>query len=63
METKNYRFKCEIVDEETGEVIISASTFVSSHITEFGECESVDQEVGSLLRAFKKKITNFNENK
>lgn len=51
----NYRFKCEVVDEETGEVIASGSTFLSSHITEFGECESVDQEVGEVLRYFRKK--------
>ncbi len=63
MENKNYRFKCEIVDEDTGEVIVTANTYISSHITELGECESVDMEVGSLLRAFKKLITNFNSNK
>lgn len=64
METKSYRFNCEIVDEETGEVIVAGSTFVSSHITEFGECESVDQEVGKLLRVLRSKkeiITNEKE--
>ncbi len=63
METKNYRFNCEIVDEDTGEVVISASTFVSSHITDLGECESVDMEVGSMLRALKKKIITNQEDK
>ena len=53
MTNPNYRFKCEVVDEETGEVIASGSTFLSSHITEFGECESVEQETGKVLKYFK----------
>lgn len=47
----DYRFKCEIVDDNNGEIILSASTFVSS-INSVGECESIDEEMGKFLRGF-----------
>lgn len=47
-----YRFECKIVDEATGHDVVSASTFISAHIEPSGECESVDMEVGSMMRAF-----------
>ncbi len=50
-----YRFNCEIIDKNTGEVVASASTFVGTIQTEnFGivSCESIEQEVFSLIRHF-----------
>jgi hypothetical protein len=55
MSKPDYRFLCHIVDQATGEVVISASTFLST-ISSSGECESVDMEVGSMLRAFGQKV-------
>jgi RNA polymerase-binding transcription factor DksA len=49
----DYRFECRIVDQNSDEVVIAGSSFVSS-IGEFGQCESIDMEIGSLLRAFKR---------
>lgn len=48
-----YRFKYQIVDETTDEVIVSGDTFISETITQYGENESVDMEVGSAMRFFK----------
>lgn len=51
---REYRFEGKIVDEETGEVVISCSTYLSK-ISYAGECESVEMETGSMLRAFEQK--------
>ena len=60
-ENKNeYRFDCRITDEETGEPVISASTYVSE-IDQNGSCESVEMELYSMLRAFKNKIREQHE--
>ena len=47
-----YRFECRIVDRTADETVERDFTFISE-IHEFGECESVDQCVGRLLRIFK----------
>lgn len=50
-----YRFQCKVVDEDTDEVIAMGSTYIEpTSISTFGENESVDMEVGRLLRVFKK---------
>ena len=51
-EVPEYRFQYEIVDVTNDEVVMKGSTFLSSHISDIGECESVDMEVGSALRSF-----------
>jgi hypothetical protein len=51
----DYRFVCHIVDQTTGNIVISGSTYVSS-IDRYGQCESVDTEVGAMLRSFERKI-------
>lgn len=53
----NYRFKCQIVDEDTDEVIISGSTYVSK-VSLDGSCESVELELYSMLRAFRNEHEN-----
>lgn len=54
--TNNYRFICKVVDEDTDEVLALGSTYINpDSIGTAGECESVDMEVGSVMRAFKKK--------
>ncbi len=50
----NYTFKYQIVDEDTDETIVGGSTFISESISQYGECESVDMEVGKAMRIFKK---------
>ena len=50
----NYRFKCEIVDDNTGETVLHGSAPLGT-IHADGSCEFVDMEVGSLLRAFENK--------
>lgn len=50
-----YRFVFHVVDERSDTVVISGSTYLSS-ISVHGECESVDMEVGSVLRAFERKV-------
>lgn len=47
-----YRFKYQIVDEDDNDVITGSTYF--TNIDEFGNCESVDLEIGSGLRYFKK---------
>lgn len=54
LETPEYHFFCSIVDETSGETILKASTYISE-VGPNGECESVDMEVGNLLRAFREK--------
>lgn len=56
VEEKEYRFKLEIVDEND-EVVMSGSTFISP-ISEFGDCESVDEEVGKVMRYFNNEVLN-----
>ena len=60
MEKREYRFVCEIIDCETDEVVIASRTFLSE-IGPFGECESVDMEVGSMLRSFNKTARDVHE--
>lgn len=58
MQEKTYRFKFTIETEDE-EVLEGGNTFVvPSSISEYGECESVDHEVGKYLRIFKKRIEN-----
>ena len=46
-----YRFECRIVDLRDDRIVERDFTHISE-IGEFGECESVDQCVGRLLRIF-----------
>lgn len=46
-----YRFRFQIVDETTGEVVESDYTYLTS-IDQFGNCESVDIHVAAMLRGF-----------
>ncbi len=56
MEEKTYRFKFQI-ETEDGEVLQEGSTYIlPESVSEAGECESVDMEVGKYLRIFKKKL-------
>lgn len=56
MEQKpDYRFECRILDETTGQTVIAASTRFNL-INSYGQSESIDMEVGSMLRAFDGKI-------
>lgn len=57
-----YRFKCIIEDETTGETVIAASTFVSQ-IDREGGCESVELELYSMLRAFQRSVRASYESK
>lgn len=53
--TMNYAFVCKVINEDTDEVIALGSTYIEpTSISTFGECESVDMEVGKLMRSFKK---------
>jgi hypothetical protein len=49
--TPAYRFKLEIVDETTGDVIVSDFCSLTS-IDQFGGCESVDMHAAAALRFF-----------
>src|SRR5690242_17563560 len=51
MTAPSYRFNFEIVDEATGNVVISDFCGLTA-IDQFGGCESVDMHVASMLRAF-----------
>ena len=56
-----YRFKYTIEDEDEN-IITSGSTYVNpDRINHFGECESVDLEVGASLRYFKKEEERIRE--
>lgn len=46
----------KIVDATNGEEVIASSTYLSSHTSEAGENEAVEMEVGSMMRAFNKKV-------
>ena len=62
-----YRFKLEIVDENTGDVIVSDFCSLTS-IDQFGGCESVDMHAAAALRFFntvgraKHEAANYSEN-
>ena len=56
-----YRFECRIVDETSGENIEVGSTYVSDRTSAVGENESVDMEIGSLLRRFYKSKEKYEE--
>lgn len=47
----DYRFKFQIVDEATGDVIADDWCTLTT-IDEFGGCEAVDHQVASTLRYF-----------
>lgn len=51
MGTPAYRFKFQIIDETTGDVV-EADYCALTTIDEFGGCESVDIHVAAMLRAF-----------
>lgn len=55
-EVPEYRFKYEIVDATNDEVVMEGSTFISAHISEIGECESVDMEISTAFRNFGNKV-------
>jgi len=58
----DYRFKFQI-ETEDGEVINQGSTYIiPENISEYGECESVDMEVGKYLRIFKATLEKEKEN-
>lgn len=57
---REYRFEGKIIDEETGDVVVSCSTYLSK-ISYAGECESVEMETGSMLRAFEQKLREQHE--
>jgi hypothetical protein len=47
-----YRFKFQIVDEDDN-VAVSGSTYIlTDSIDQYGNCESVDIEVGTAMRHF-----------
>lgn len=52
MSEPDFRFYCQVVDQDSGEVIIADFTHVS-RIGPNGECESVDMIVSSMLRKFR----------
>ncbi len=43
------------IENEDGDTVLRGSTYISQTIGEFGECESVDMEIGSAMRYFKKR--------
>lgn len=50
----DYRFKFEITDETTGEIIIADwLTLGAENIDQFGGCEAVDHAVARMLRMFR----------
>ena len=54
-----YRFEVKIVDETMDETVINGSTYLGAiHVDSWGliSCESAEQEVFGVLRAFEKKI-------
>ena len=51
MSAPEYQFKIQIIDKTTGEIVASDWTYLTT-IDQFGNCESVDIHVASLLRAF-----------
>lgn len=53
-----YRFEFKIVDTTREESVVSGSTYISNHISPYGECESIDVEIAGALRAFKNKLRN-----
>jgi hypothetical protein len=51
----DYIFKFSIVDVTSGEVVeADYCTITNANISEFGDCEVVDQEVGRMLRNWRK---------
>jgi hypothetical protein len=59
MDKPNYRFECRIIDETNGETVIHSSTYLSSiHEDTWGliSCESAEQELFSMLRAFRFRV-------
>lgn len=59
----NYRFECRIYedgDSPLKDTIVSGSTFISE-VSENGSCESVDMEVGKVMRIFKKERVKMEE--
>jgi hypothetical protein len=51
----NYRFKFQIVDTETDEVVEEDwCSFDVTTITEHGDCEVVDIHVGQMMRNWRK---------
>lgn len=56
MKNKTYKFKCEVVDEDD-EVMIESTTSVNyESIGAFGDCESIDETVGKMLRHLVQKV-------
>jgi hypothetical protein len=53
MPAPSYRFKCAIVDQTTGETVISDWCSLGS-IDQFGGCEAAEMHVASMLRAFER---------
>lgn len=53
MTAPSYRFKFQIVDESTDEVVAEDYCGLTT-IDNFGACESVDIHVSSMLRAFQR---------
>ena len=47
-----YRFQCLVVDVAAGESLLSGSTYLSN-VSPDGTCESVDEEVGRVMRGFR----------
>lgn len=52
--TPDYRFKFEIADQTTGDIVIADwLTIEPKAIDQFGGCEAVDHAVARMLRMFR----------
>lgn len=51
----SYKFYCSIVDETTGQVVITDRCSLIGSIDSFGGCEITDMHLASMLRAFIRK--------
>lgn len=58
----DYRFKIEIVDQATDEIVISDFATLGS-IDQFGGSEAVDMYVATMLRAFNSTVREEYERK
>lgn len=47
-----YKFKCEILDENNELIIVGSTDFDYNDVKSFGDCETIDDEVGKVMRLF-----------
>ena len=58
----DFRFRCEIVDAETDEVIVQDHcTITDASIDEFGGCEMVDHAVAKMMRYWRASAKTIGE--